>query len=123
MRKERRRRRAIHAELVRESKDNPGYFRYNITISEKDGREHVVPAYGVDMEDAIERLVWNERIDKMAKVKGIMPTFALLLLVIAALFSMLGVIYDNPLFIVGSFGVCGIILVFSSLINKYLNKK
>jgi len=35
------RRRAVHAELVRESKDNPGYFRYNITIREKDGMEHV----------------------------------------------------------------------------------
>ena len=40
------RRRAIHAELVRESKDNEGYFRYNITIKEVDGTEHIVPAYG-----------------------------------------------------------------------------
>ena len=40
------RRRAVHAELVRESKDNPGYFRYNVTIKELDDTCHVVPAYG-----------------------------------------------------------------------------
>ena len=58
------RRKATKAELIRESKDHPGYFKYKVTILEVDGTIHDVPAYGKDMQDAIERLVWVERIDK-----------------------------------------------------------
>ena len=84
------RRRAVHAELIRESRDNPGYFRYNITIREKDGMEHVVPAYGKDMQDAIERLVWNERVGKVTRSKIIAPGFAVLILSVVALSGMVG---------------------------------
>ena len=49
------RRKAIDCTLIRESKDHPGYFKYQVTIQELDGTTHVVPAYGKDMEDALER--------------------------------------------------------------------
>ena len=117
------RRRAVHAELIRESRDNPGYFRYNITIREKDGTEHVVPAYGKDMQDAIERLIWNERVGKVSKSKIVAPSVAILLLGVVALSGMFSVIYDNPLWIAGGLGICGIFLLISSLVNAYLNKK
>lgn len=117
------RRRAVHAELIRESRDNPGYFRYNITIREKDGMEHVVPAYGKDMQDAIERLLWNERVDKVTKSKILAPSSAILLLAIVALSGMFGVIYNNPLWVAGGLGVVGVTLLVTSLINGYLNKK
>jgi hypothetical protein len=120
MRKERRR--AIHAELVRESKDNPGYYRYNIRIKEVDGTVHEVPAYGKDMEDAIERLVWNERVEKVSNTKLIAPLFAILLLAVVALSGMIGVIQNNPLWVVGGLGSCGIVLAITSLVDKYLNK-
>jgi hypothetical protein len=117
------RRRAVHAELIRESKDNPGYFRYNITIREKDGMEHVVPAYGKDMQDAIERLLWNERVDKVTKPKFVIASFAGLLLGVVALSGMLGVIYNNTLLMFGGLGVCGVTLSLTSIISSYLNKK
>ena len=117
------RRRAVHAELVRESKDNPGYFRYNITIREKDGMEHVVPAYGKDMQDAIERLVWNERVEKVTKPNFVIASLAGLLLGVIVLSGVLGVVYDNPLWIVGGLGLCGVIFSLTSLINSYLTKK
>ena len=117
------RRRAIHADLIRESKDNPGYFRYNITIQEKDGTEHIVPAYGKDMQDAIERLIWNERVSKVTKPKYVTPVSAGLLLATIALSGMLGVFYDNPLWIAGGLGVCSVSLLVSSLVTSYLNKK
>jgi len=120
MKKERRR--AIHAELIRESKDNPGYFRYNITIKEIDGTIHDVPAYGKDLEDAIERLVWNERVDKVSNTKIIAPLFAILLLAVVALSAMVGVIQNNPLWVVGGLGFCGVMLLVTSLVDKYLNK-
>lgn len=120
MKKERRR--AIHAELVRESKDNPGYYRYNITIKEVDGTVHDVPAYGKDLEDAIERLVWNERIDKVSNNKVIAPAFAIFLLVVVALSAVIGVTQNNPLWVAGGLGLCGAILSVTSLVDKYLNK-
>ena len=117
------RRRAVHAELVRESKDNPGYYRYNITIREKDGMEHVVPAYGKDMQDAIERLLWNERVDRVTKPKFILPTFAALLISVVALCGMLSVIYNTPLWIGIGIGFCGVSLLFTSLVDNYLKKR
>lgn len=120
MKKERRR--AIHAELIRESRDNPGYYRYNITIKEVDGTVHDVPAYGKDLEDAIERLVWNERIDKVSNNKAIAPVFAVLLLAVIALSGMIGVIKNNPLWVIGGIGVCTLVLILTSLFDKYLNK-
>ena len=51
------RRKAVNCVMLEESKTSPGYFKYQITIREKDGTEHVVPAYGKDMQDAIERVI------------------------------------------------------------------
>ena len=58
------RRKAIEGRLIGESKTSPGYFKYQFTILELDGTKHEMPAYGKDMEDALERLVWIERTDK-----------------------------------------------------------
>ena len=51
------RRRAIEAKLIEESKTSPGYFKYQVTIRELDGKVHTVPAYGYDMQDAIKILI------------------------------------------------------------------
>ena len=59
------RRKAIDCKLVGPSTTSPGYFKYEITIQEESGKIHVEPAYGVDMQDAISRLVWTERVEKV----------------------------------------------------------
>ena len=61
------RRRAINCKLVEESKTNPGYFKYLITIKEKDGKVHEVPTYGIDMQDAIKRLLKVESSERIHK--------------------------------------------------------
>ena len=55
------RRRAIECKFVEKSKSSPGYLKYEITICEKDGTIHKEPAYGVDMQSAISRLLNKER--------------------------------------------------------------
>ena len=117
------RRKATKAELIRESKDHPGYFKYKVTILEVDGTIHDVPAYGKDMQDAIERLVWVERIDKVTNAKAIMPMFAVLLLGVVAVSGMIGVMKNNPLWIVGGLGVAGVAMAVSNYINNYLHKE
>ena len=62
------RRRAIEAKLIEKSKSNPGYYKYQIKIKELNGEEHVVPSYGVDMEDALKRIIKNENKEKINKV-------------------------------------------------------
>ena len=61
------RRRAIDCKLIRKSKSNPGYLKYQVTIAEKDGTVHKQPAYGVDMQDALSRLINKERTVKVEK--------------------------------------------------------
>lgn len=58
-------RKAIKCELARTSNSHPNYFKYIVTIEEVDGTTHQVPSYGKDMQDAISRLVWNERGNKV----------------------------------------------------------
>jgi hypothetical protein len=117
------RRKAVKAELLRESKDHPGYFKYKVTIEEVDGTVHDVPAYGKDMQDAISRLVWTERVDKVTSKKGIMPIFAGLLLAVVALSGMIAVTKNNPLWIVGGLAIGVLSLVISNVVNNYLHKE
>jgi len=53
--------------MVKPSRNNKGYFEYRITIGEKDGSTHTEPAFGKDMQDAIQRLLWKERSKKIEK--------------------------------------------------------
>ena len=55
------RRRAIDCKLERRSGSNPDYCKYIITICEKDGTVHKEPAYGKDMQDALSRLMNQEK--------------------------------------------------------------
>lgn len=54
------RRKAIKCKLVEKS-SNDGYFKYLVTIEEKDGTIHKQPAYGKDMQSALSRLINKER--------------------------------------------------------------
>ena len=62
------RRKAIDCKLVEESASNPGYFKYMVTIQDTDGSISEHPAYGVDMQDGIKRLVRSENADMVVKV-------------------------------------------------------
>ena len=54
------RRRALNCTLVEKSISHPEYFKYDVTIGEKDGTVHTEPAYGKDMQDALSRLMNQE---------------------------------------------------------------
>ncbi len=55
------RRRAIKCEILKKSTTHKGYCKYMITICEKDGTIHKQPAYGKDMQDALNRLMNLEK--------------------------------------------------------------
>jgi hypothetical protein len=112
------RRKAISAELVRESKDNPGYFRYNIEIEEVDGTRHIVPAYGKDMQDAISRLVWNERVH--TKLTAVIIGFVIFIPFLTA--CVLGAIKDSPILVLSGLGFSAILGFVINLVDRYLAK-
>jgi hypothetical protein len=112
------RRKAISAELVRESKDNPGYFRYNIEIEEVDGKRHIVPAYGKDMQDAISRLVWNERVH--TKLTSVIIGFVIFIPFLTA--CVLGALTDSPVWVLSGMGFSVVLGILMNVIDKYLSK-
>jgi hypothetical protein len=113
------RRKAIEGKLIGESKTSPGYFKYQFTILELDGTTHEIPAYGKDMEDALERLVWVERTEK--KPFNIMVITALLTIIVVP--SIIAALTSNPVWVLGALGLAilyGIVMV---RVDKYFNKK
>lgn len=66
-------RRAINGKLREESKDYPGYFKYEFEIREESGSITKIPVYGVDMQDALSRIVKEEKIRKVKKIIKIIP--------------------------------------------------
>ena len=61
-------RRAIDCKLLKRSTTHDGYCKYMVTIGEKDGTTHQQPVYGKDMQDALSRLLWSQRTEKLIKV-------------------------------------------------------
>jgi hypothetical protein len=113
------RRKAIEGKLIGESKTSPGYFKYQFTILEVDGTTHEVPAYGKDMEDALERLVWVERTEK--KPYNIMVISALLTIIVVP--SIIAAMTSNPIWVLGALGLATLYGIVMVRVDKYFNKK
>ena len=60
-------RKAIQVELRKESKTFEGGLKYEVTIQNTDGTIEIVPAYGKDLQDALSRVVHDEKIIKLQK--------------------------------------------------------
>ena len=119
------RRRALDCKLIEKSKKNAGYFKYEVTIGEKDGTVHKEPAYGRDMQDAISRLIWKERTIKVEKKMEKNPLiFFLVWMVIMAIPVMWhGELAYTPWFILYMFGTFTAMFLFAGWWQNYLDKK
>jgi len=117
-------RRAIKCEFVEKSKTSPGYLKYEITICEKDGTVHKEPAYGVDMQSAIARLVNQERTVQIEK-RVYQNPFIIALVWIAIMSWPVAITGSEagPSFILLSFGGIFFVLLLVALWYKYINKK
>jgi hypothetical protein len=60
-------RKAIHVELRKESQTFDGWLKYEVTIQNEDGSTEKVPAYGKDLQDALSRVVHDEKVQKLEK--------------------------------------------------------
>jgi hypothetical protein len=60
-------RRAINASLRKESQTFDGWLKYEVEIQNPDGTTELVPAYGKDLQDALSRVVHDEKVVKLEK--------------------------------------------------------
>ena len=115
-------RKAIKCELERKSDSNPGYYKYNVTIKEKDGTIHKQPAYGVDMQDALSRLIKNEITVKVENKlsKNVGWVFVLWLAIFGwpAAFNM----NNSPWFLLYSIGTCAALFGIAAVWYNHIHK-
>ena len=69
-------RKAIHAQLRKESKTFEGWLKYEVTIQNPDGTTEKVPAYGKDLQDALSRVVHDEKVEKINQKVRTIPLWA-----------------------------------------------
>lgn len=121
-------RKAIDCKLIRPSTSNPGYFKYDITIQEKDGTTSSQPAYGKDMQDAISRLIWNERVEKVTtkanKNKsveyGVMAVIVTICIIGPGIWSSM---QGTPLFSVAGLSMVALVGTAVYWFNRWLSKR
>lgn len=118
------RRRAIDGKLIEKSKSNPGYYKYQFTIEELNGDKNVVPSYGVDMTDALQRILKNEKKEKLNKVyvKKVEPTIMLsIFLVWIVMITLSMIMPEYPEYaLYGTIGLMSIVL-FIAVHNFFKN--
>ena len=120
------RRRAINCKLIEKSKNNPNYYKYLITIGDKNGTISKEPAYGKDMQDALSRLLQKERLVKVEKKldggQGAGWVFIawLIMMGIPAYFMEL---HGSPLYMLFGFVGMGVIVGLAMWYWNYINKK
>ena len=119
-------RKALDCRLVGPSEIDPGYFRYEVTIQEGDGEIYKAPAFGRDMQDALSRLVWTERTEKVTRYANknswlqVIPLISLLC--VLGVFAFQAQTHDNPAWVIGGLASIAAIIGLSILWNQHFDK-
>ena len=119
-------RKALDCKLVGQSDINSKYYKYEVTIQEADGSVYKAPAFGRDMQDALSRLVWNERTEAVSKFANKRPWMQVV--PILSIFCVLGIFafqsktHDDPIWILAGLVSLGAIVGISVLWSKHLEK-
>lgn len=58
---------AIDVKYRKTSESFPDYLKYEITVLNEDGTTEVIPAYGKDLQDALSRVVHDDKVRKITK--------------------------------------------------------
>ena len=106
-------RRAIHAELRKESQTFEGWLKYEVTIQNEDGTTSKIPAYGKDLQDALSRVVHDERVYEIEKKTKKVPDLVWVILWFGYVFGWTMLTYEVSDYdkFDGLFFVSGLLLV------------
>lgn len=87
---------AIHAELRKESKTFEGWLKYEVTIQHPNGNTEQVPAYGKDLQDALSRVVHDQKVTKLEeKIIKKIPETLLAMIWFLGMALIVSLIYNN----------------------------
>tara|TARA_B110000858_G_C17406731_1_gene294902 strand:- start:72 stop:461 length:390 start_codon:yes stop_codon:yes gene_type:complete len=86
---------AIHARLRHESNTFNGYLKYEVTIENPDGSTEIVPAYGKDLQDALSRVVHDEKVMKVKPIVDKIPQGVWVILWFIGIGAYTGIIFES----------------------------
>ena len=114
------RRRAVECKIIEKSKSNPGYFKYMITVAELDGTKSKHPAYGKDMQNALARLMNQERTQWFERKLSSSWALVLWILVLGGPVIICGV--ESPWSLVYAYATIGAAAGWGYWWNKYITR-
>ena len=119
-------RKALDCKLIGQSDIDSKYFKYEVTIQEADGSVYKTPAFGRDMQDALSRLVWNERTEAVSNFANKRPWMQIVpmlcIFFVLGIFAIQSKTHDDPIWILAGLASLGAIVGMSVLWSKHLDK-
>ena len=115
-------RRALFCKLLGESKTYKGYYKYLVTIGEKDGTIHKQPVYGRDMQTALNRLINKELTVKVEKKLETNTGWVFLLWLSVMVTPAFLTDYSSPWFLLYVFGSVVVLASIAIWWYSYVNK-
>ena len=115
-------RRALFCKLLGESKTYKGYYKYLVTIGEKDGTIHKQPVYGRDMQSALNRLINKELTYKVEKKLETNTGLIFLAWLIAMITPAFLTDYSSPWFLLYVFGSVVVLALIAVWWYSYVNR-
>lgn len=70
----------INVKYRKQSDTFPDWMKYEVTLLNENGDEEIIPAYGKDLQDALNRVVHDNKIEKLNKVANKIPDVIWLIL-------------------------------------------
>ena len=115
-------RRALFCKLLGESKTYKGYYKYLVTIGEKDGTIHKQPVYGRDMQTALNRLINKELTVKVEKKLETNTGWIFLLWLSVMVTPAFLIDYSSPWFLLYVFGSVVVLSLIAVWWYSYVNR-
>jgi hypothetical protein len=105
----------IDVKYRKDSKSFPNWMRYEITLLYENGKTEKIPAYGKDLQDALGRVVHDQKVNKISKRFERIPLYIWLILWFSYLGVIVGIhsITNNHWVFIG--GIIGIGVLLASL--------
>ena len=115
-------RRALFCKLLKKSDTHKGYYKYLITVGEKDGTIVKYPVYGKDMQGALSRLINKERTNNIEK--NLETNTGLIFLMWLVIVGTSAILTDtsSPWFLAYAFGSVALLILLASLWYNYIKK-
>jgi hypothetical protein len=115
-------RRALFCKLLKKSDTHKGYYKYLITVGEKDGTIVKYPVYGKDMQGALSKLINKERTNNIEK--NLETNTGLIFLMWLVIVGTPAILTDtsSPWFLAYAFGSVALLILLASLWYNYIKK-